>query len=594
MTEQDLEALVLRLTAGIEEKLAKVVPSYMIPSAYVALRAIPTGATGKMNRQALRQIGASTELAERTSDQVFLRPSNSLEATLRDVWSEVLNVPASSISTNAKWSQLGGDSIMAMQALSKCSRENLRLTMEDLIGSQTIRQLATKLLSQQTEDNGQVEPVSPSGDPFALSPIQRWYFEHHPPKFCFDIPLFLRLNEITTPKAIGQALERLVSRHAMLRARFQRQESGTWMQYIRADVGSAAYHLDTYNDVPQEGCGPAIRRSRERLDAEAGLMLSAAFFDSPDSQVLFLTIHHFVADFMSWRIILQDLDDLLSMRAMAPMHSTDFRSWCVAQEEYAQEKLHPDIALPTHKQLLPPDFGFWSLEEDTIETKRYAERRLILDKATTSSILASCSQSHQVQPFELLIALLLHSFKQAYPTRAMPPCFCEGHGREPWDSTIDLTQTVGWFTAIFPVQLGPTAGTAQRSLHETIQATKEAYRSLPQRGWSYFASRYLHPVGRNVLKTGVCELNFNFLGSFRRIERKGSLFGLMEMPVDAHPESVAESRPVAVLDVNGYVVGDKLTMVFKYVCSDEDAERLVRCYESAIMEMMQGVAEHSS
>ena len=54
----------------------------------------------------------------------------------------------------------------------------------------------------------------------------------------------------------------------------------------------------------------------------------------------------------------------------------------------------------------------------------------------------------------------------------------EGHGREELLAGVDLSRTVGWFTAIFPVALGSRTATGVPSL----KSVKEQLRAMPGRG----------------------------------------------------------------------------------------------------------------
>src|SRR5262249_45436040 len=64
----------------------------------------------------------------------------------------------------------------------------------------------------------------------------------------------------------------------------------------------------------------------------------------------------------------------------------------------------------------------------------------------------------------------------------------EGHGREPFDPTIDLTRTVEWFTSLYPMHLDPgaidlddaLAGSAAARL--ALKRVKKQLRAVPHNG----------------------------------------------------------------------------------------------------------------
>ncbi len=58
-SDRSSEAAVAELTAGLNDELAKVLPSYMIPSSYVPIDELPMTGTGKINRRSLCDIGST-------------------------------------------------------------------------------------------------------------------------------------------------------------------------------------------------------------------------------------------------------------------------------------------------------------------------------------------------------------------------------------------------------------------------------------------------------------------------------------------------------------------------------------------------------
>ncbi|KAJ5675350.1 hypothetical protein N7462_008247 [Penicillium macrosclerotiorum] len=104
-------ALVVQtLVENLNEKLATVLPFYMIPSAYIPLEDVPVTANGKTDRRRLRHIAEETywEHSVRNSQQGRIAPSNSIEEKLLFIWAEVLNIDSTSLSTDDTFTHLGG------------------------------------------------------------------------------------------------------------------------------------------------------------------------------------------------------------------------------------------------------------------------------------------------------------------------------------------------------------------------------------------------------------------------------------------------------------------------------------------------------
>src|SRR5690349_7945164 len=70
---------------------------------------------------------------------------------------------------------LGGDSILSMQVVSRARQAGLRMTSKDLFLHQTIGELAPEVLGARV-DQARAEPVTGS---VPLTPIQHWFFQTH-------------------------------------------------------------------------------------------------------------------------------------------------------------------------------------------------------------------------------------------------------------------------------------------------------------------------------------------------------------------------------------------------------------------------------
>jgi hypothetical protein len=89
----------------------------------------------------------------------------------------------------------------------------------------------------------------------------------------------------------------------------------------------------------------------------------------------------------------------------------------------------------------------------------------------------------------------------------MQPCLKlvsqpDGHGREIIDETLDVSNTVGWFTSMYPVRLK-----AQQTISATIIQTKEMLSAVPHKGIGYGA---LHK--QQAFAMSLPKIIFNYLG----------------------------------------------------------------------------------
>ncbi|XGV97452.1 MAG: amino acid adenylation domain-containing protein [Leptolyngbya sp. BL-A-14] len=100
-------------TTELRSFLQAKLPEYMVPSAFVALKALPLNASGKLDRQAL-PIPESEHFELET---VFEAPNDALEQALVEIWEHVLNIHPLGVKDN--FFELGGDSLLAMRVLAQ-------------------------------------------------------------------------------------------------------------------------------------------------------------------------------------------------------------------------------------------------------------------------------------------------------------------------------------------------------------------------------------------------------------------------------------------------------------------------------------------
>src|SRR5262249_9896299 len=97
----------------------------------------------------------------------------------------------------------------------------------------------------------------------------------------------------------------------------------------------------------------------------------------------------------------------------------------------------------------------------------------------------------------------------------------ESHGREEIFTNVDLSRTVGWFTAIFPVRLDletidlDDALRGGAALGRALKAIKDRLRTVPNNGLGYGLLRSLDPQRAARLSSFAApQIGFNYLGRF--------------------------------------------------------------------------------
>jgi surfactin family lipopeptide synthetase A len=133
---QETPPTVGELRDFLKEKL----PEYMVPSAFVALEAMPLTPNGKINRRAL-PVPEQTSLAPAES---FVAPRNEIEFQLATIWENVLGVRP--IGIRHSFFELGGNSLVAVRLMQRIEQAfGKHLSIATLFQAPTIEQLSVIL-----------------------------------------------------------------------------------------------------------------------------------------------------------------------------------------------------------------------------------------------------------------------------------------------------------------------------------------------------------------------------------------------------------------------------------------------------------------
>ena len=126
-------------TLDLRAWVATKLPDYMIPSAFVALEAMPLGSNGKIDRRALPPPGLQQSETPRT----FVAPRSPLELTLAAIWAQILDVER--VGTDDNFFELGGHSLLAMQVISRV-REilDVELSLRNVFEKPTLSAMAAE------------------------------------------------------------------------------------------------------------------------------------------------------------------------------------------------------------------------------------------------------------------------------------------------------------------------------------------------------------------------------------------------------------------------------------------------------------------
>ncbi|WP_040695761.1 non-ribosomal peptide synthetase, partial [Nocardia vinacea] len=609
---------VAELTAHVEERL----PAYMVPSSVMVIDHIPLTPVGKLDRRALPEPVFATEV-------VFRAPRTPIEHTIAEVFAEVLGVER--VGVDDSFFALGGDSIVSIQLVSRAKARGVVFTPRNVFEQRTVAGLAAVAeTADSTETAVEALAELPGGGIGAmpLTPVVRFMAQRNGSFGRFNQTMALELPVGIDRAGIAKTVAAVVDRHDMLRARLYREGEDWTLETVdpgSVDVDALIDRTEFDAGIDDAGlfeiASAALDAALDRLDPAAGVVVRFVWLEPSDGSRggrLIVAAHHLVVDGVSWRILVPDfvaawgqLTAGQEPQLVAP--ATSMRAWAdalrreaesaerVAELDYWRSVVGTADPLLTERALDPTVDTSGAIEKLQVEVSAEVTKALL----TTVPALF-----HGGVNDGLLTALALATAKWRAgrsTARADDALLIrlEGHGRE--EGIVpgaDLSRTVGWFTAIFPVRFDlsgidiDAALTGGPALGKAVKAVKEQLLAVPDKGIGYGLLRYMNAATATELPVEQPgQVSFNYLGRVSEGDVPEALRGFGWIPA-AELGALggaydADMPAMAPLDINAIVVGDKLTANIGYPSTLLDAAQ-VREFGELWTTALEAVARHAN
>ncbi|NQY62234.1 MAG: amino acid adenylation domain-containing protein [Alteromonadaceae bacterium] len=508
--------------------VARSLPEYMIPTHFMTLDAMPLTVNGKLDKKALPAPQFSREDLACEYEQAH----NLTEKAISAVWSSLLLIENDLIGINDNFFALGGDSILAIQMTERLKKQGVKFSTSDVFKYPTISQLAANV----GHVTSQITEQDEFDNAFALTPVQRWFFEkdfsqpHH-----WDQSVMLRIAADVQANVLQQAFEVVVNYHHIFKTRFidgQQVFSGLFetpkLEHYQMGDKPATEQQAFINDI--------MTRLHGSFDLAKGPLVGSACFEWSESQSkkLFLSMHHLITDGISWRIFLDDLNtayqELLNGETVVLSAKTSsFMQWSDKLSSYADSDIVQE-ELPYWQAVHNKDYGCLPIGQGSEGTDLLEMNSEVLTVSLssdeTTSLLKDSSQMFNTDINDMLLAALVLTLFE-FNGRNELLIDVEGHGREAVFEDIDLSHTLGWFTAIYPLAL---SADPDGNLGNTLKNIKEKRKFVPGKGFNYGVLRYLSQSKQaQTLKSAKgAQVLFNYLGQLDQSFDEGTIYQQME------------------------------------------------------------------
>ena len=553
----------------LRQFLLTQLPDYMVPAKFIWLDALPLTSNGKVDRKAL-----PTPQWE-SSNSVL--PQTEVEKTLAEIWTAILSVKSVSIHDN--FFDLGGDSILAMQIVSRAAQAGLVLTPKQLFQHQTIAELAMVMATDHSVNND--PPIAQelaTGD-VPLTPIQCWFFDqalaaphHFNQSICLELPLDVNRT------ALAQALEAVYQHHEALRLRFRQDQQGWQQQYGTAAAPTIQWvFLEQLASTEQDNAvAYEAKILQKSLNLYTGSLIAVGGFDFGPSRPnqLLIVIHHLVIDGVSWRILLEDFQQAYQQAislAESPQPTAIYlapksHSYQLWANHLVQVANHPETqsAYPYWRAIAQTELVPLPCESPDNKNTIQAVKRVTvqLSPSQTQLLLHRVPSVYNSQITDTLLTALTQTITQ-WTQQSTVLIDLENYGR--FSETLNLSRTVGWFTCLYPVCLSLEP---ESSVGEQLKEIKAQLQAVPQQGLSY---GLLHYLGQQELAITPA-ISFNYLGQIDLVDMdKNSGFRRVASPGDNQD---AMNQRLHQLDINGWVETGQLSIEWTFNPSYQSPETI--------------------
>lgn len=556
--------------------LSRKLPDYMLPSVYTHLDEFPITINGKLDISSLPEPFFQKEVE-------YIAPKTRLQQQLVAIYGEILGLNPDTISIHDDFFRLGGDSIVSIQLVSLLRKQmSVYLNIKEIFTCKTVQKLSELIESGKLEESTLIcTEQGILGGVVPLLPIQEWFF--YQVEDCGNLPEFNHWNQsflINVPELdeniLKQSLSLLLERHDALRMYYIRTDSG-YIQKYKEEVITPPISILDRTGINDNAMYDMFTEWQSNFDINTPPLFHIGYIKGYEEgrARIYFAFHHLIGDAVSWRILTEDLRSIYySLKdgiSKKISKGSSYRQWSEAIKNYKTED-----SLEREKEIL-----YWreiikhvkqyniSLDQISFKEKNSAE--LVLDTSYTQRLLRFSHHTHYTQINDLLLSAVSMALWEFTGVTSNFILF-ESHGRESTFHELDVTETVGWFTAMYPVALQ--AGT---DISTTIAYTKKSLRSIPNKGIGY--GKLIGYVEHEMPK-----VIFNYLGQLSQQENGGANWYIA---TEYSGNSIGKrNKDSDIINITGAVANDKLQFIILGYLTQDQAQYFAGLFEEKLKKII--------
>lgn len=398
---------------NLRNDLEPILPHYMIPDRVFLTEYMPLTQNGKIDRERLKQ-----QALEEIQSRTIILPTTSKEAAVVAVLQKY--VENDEISMADTLLELGIDSINIYNLMVDIEKEfGVSLKIEELLKNISVSALCQIIYDENNQSN-LVPQKKPQDVPIRLSEKQKgiWIASQLKKETReYNIPIALKLTGVLNRSALNKALNKIVERHNILHTKYYR--FGDDISCDLDDNFAFEIPVEDISKLTTEQKhlkiqSETIAMKLVNLKPDEYPLFKVKLLQAADDEHYFLfTIHHFIADGWSFKIIFTELKhyyNLYHNGTNFEEEPLEYQYEDIGYTEYIKHDEKRDKKRETYwKNKFENDKSILSMPEDyprppvmdhagrnvytTINSKKYAEVRRFV-------------QQHGITVFSFMTAIL--------------------------------------------------------------------------------------------------------------------------------------------------------------------------------------------
>ena len=285
--------------AVVRERVAAMLPAYMVPSAVVVLDALPLTVNGKLDRAALPVPDYAVTAGSGRG------PANAEEELLCEAFANVLGLSGSA--SDDDFFALGGHSLLATgwSAAIRAVPGRRGADPGGVRGTDAgrARRPGWRIRRSAEEARPALRADARPGErmiPLSFAQRRLWFLgQLEGPSATYNIPMALRLTGELDREALVEALRDVVGRHEVLRTVFPVADGEPFQRVL--SLVECGFEVPVAEVTPQELDAAVAETVGSVFDLASEIPLRATVFAvAPEEHVLVVLVHHIASD--GWSI----------------------------------------------------------------------------------------------------------------------------------------------------------------------------------------------------------------------------------------------------------------------------------------------------